>query len=103
MCGPFRSGDGVLDVAVFVSGDAHWPIGVEGAHVAHPYLFHDAARGSVHEHRLGHDTFNTKHLEAVVDQRARAFGAESVAPRKTVQSVAELGFEWVGAVVWASS
>jgi len=98
---PLRSIDGVLDVALFVAGDPHGPVGVEGAHEAHPGLLHHAARRGVHRHRRGLDAVGAELGEGLVDQRPGALGGVALTPGITSQPVAELRLERPGALARA--
>ena len=87
---PLRSEQRVLDVAFLVARDGVGPGLVERPHVAQPRLLQHAPRRDVHDHRERDDALDTVLGEALVDQRARAFGRVPLAPGRLVQPVAEL-------------
>src|SRR5437879_3045287 len=63
---------------------------MKGPHVPQARFLHHASRCDVHDHRGCYHALNAEFGEALLDQRAGAFGGITLAPGRSAQPVAEL-------------
>src|ERR687890_1589540 len=95
---PVGLGQRVLDLPVLHPHDGLLPVLVEGPRVGQACLLHHAPGGGVDCHRLREHTLHAELGDALADQRARSFGCITLAPRGSLEPVAEL--DLVGAAAF---